>query len=81
MTLDTLSFYRKGLSIRGYSGLAEPQAHARCVGEALNAVAEGRLHVEPLLRRYLFSEAGDAFAALAAGEAGRIVIALPGAPR
>lgn len=79
MTLDTLSFYRKGLSIRGYSGLAEPEAHARCVGEALNAVAEGRLEVEPLLRRYPFSEAAAAFSALVAGETGRIVIALPGA--
>jgi NADPH:quinone reductase-like Zn-dependent oxidoreductase len=69
MTLDTLTFYRKGLSMRGYSGLAEPHEHARCVAEALSTVAQKRLLVEPLLREYPLADAGDAFASLVAGDA------------
>lgn len=79
MTLDTLTFYRKGLTLRGYSGLSEPAAHARCVGEALAALADKRLLVEPLLRKYSLERAGDAFASLVAGEPGRILVELPAA--
>ena len=74
MKLDTLPFYRKGLTLRGYSGLSDPQAHARCVGFALQAASEGKLMIEPILRRYPFEQANEAFEAILGGVPGKALL-------
>jgi NADPH:quinone reductase len=76
VALDTLRFYRKGLTLRGYSGLQEPEAHARCIGLAMQAAAEGRMLIAPLLRAFPLARAVEAFEALRASEPGKIVIEL-----
>jgi NADPH2:quinone reductase len=79
MTLDTRAFYRKGLILRGYSGLSEPEAHARCVGLALQAAADNRIEVQAILRTFRLARGAEAFEALRSGATGKVVVALNGA--
>ena len=79
-TIDTLKFYRKCITLRGYSGLEEPEAHARCVASAMEAAADGRMLIAPLLRRYTLDNAIDAFEALRAGARGKIIVDLRSRP-
>jgi NADPH:quinone reductase len=74
-TVDLLLYYRKCLTLRGYSGLGEPTEHRRCIMAAMDLLANGRLKVaEPTVLE--LNDASRGFRMLAEGSTEKLVIAL-----
>lgn len=78
MTLNTLPFYRKGLTLRGYSGLSDPKSHADCVRLALQAAADKTMMVEPVIHKYPFAKGEEAFDAVLSGMPGKVLLDIAG---
>jgi NADPH:quinone reductase len=74
-SIDMKSLYRKAATIRGYSGLGEPNEHQRCITAALERARMGQLPLE-VARRFSLDDAAAAFACISSGAQGKTLITI-----